>query len=102
MDPTMTPMTPEEMKALRDSVLRLAETCPVELTNPADCPLYGVRKLKPARRLRWFDDLTGDDLAYLNGYHCICAQIKTESRLHTSALRLYDRDDRLVDGDEKV
>ena len=65
---------------LRDNLLRLVQQCPVELSNPEDCPLFAVRQARPARRLRWFNDLTEDDLVYLNTYHCICAHLKIQSR----------------------
>ena len=73
-------MTKQPKTALRNNLLSLVRRCPVELSNPKDCPLFGIRKLGPARRLRWFDDLTKDDLAYLNAYHCVCAQLKMESK----------------------
>jgi hypothetical protein len=75
----MNPMSEQPKTALRDNLLSLVQRCPVELSNPKDCPLFGIRKLGPARRLRWFNDLTEDDLVYLNAYHCICAQVKMES-----------------------
>jgi hypothetical protein len=73
-------MTDQPKMVLRDNLLRLVQQCPVELSNPEDCPLFAVRQALPARRLRWFNDLTEDDLVYLNTYHCICAQLKIQSR----------------------
>jgi hypothetical protein len=71
---------PEKPKtALRDNALRLDIHCPVDRSNPADCPLFAIRKLGPAKRVQWFHDLTGDDLIYLNAYHSICFRIKMES-----------------------
>jgi len=76
----MSPMTEPPKTALRDNLLSLAGNCPVERSNPEDCPLFAIRKLGPAKRLQWFNDLPKDDLAYLNAYHCVCARIKLESR----------------------
>jgi hypothetical protein len=73
-------MSEQSKMALRDNALSLARYCPVEQSNPDDCPLFAVRKLKPARRRQWFDILTEDDLSYLNAYHSVCARIKMESR----------------------
>ena len=80
MGPTTNPMGEQPKTALRDNLLGLFKHCPVELSNPEDCPLFAVRKAGPTRRLRWFNDLTEDDLVYLNAYHCICAQLKLQSR----------------------
>ena len=73
-------MPAEPKIILRNELLNVVPQCPVEQSNPPDCPLYAVRKAKPARRLQWFDALTEDDLSYLSAYHCICARIKMESR----------------------
>lgn len=76
----MNPMTEQPKTALRDNLLSLVQHCPVELSNPADCPLFAVRKAGPARRLQWFNNLSEDDMVYLNAYHCVCARIKMETR----------------------
>jgi len=73
-------MSEQPKTALRDNLLSLVRRCPVEVSNPKDCPLFGIRKLGPTRHLRWFNNLTEDDLVYLNAYHCICAQLKLQSR----------------------
>jgi hypothetical protein len=72
-------MTAKQQMTLRDNLRGLAVHCPVDRSNPEDCPLCGIRKIGPARQLRWFNDLTEDDLVYLNTYHCICAQVKMEA-----------------------
>ncbi len=77
----MAPMTEQHKTALRDNLLSLAVQCPVERSNPVDCPLFGVRKLGRLNRRPWFQELAGDDLVYLNLYHCVCARIKMESRV---------------------
>lgn len=65
---------------LRSSLILLAERCPVEGCNPEDCPLYHVRKLKRAARLKWFNALTGDDLNYVAAYHHTCMNLKLAER----------------------
>jgi hypothetical protein len=73
---------PENKKnALRENILSLAMQCPVEHSNPEDCPLFYVRKMELPRRLEWFNSLTEDDLVYLNSYHCVCANIKIQACL---------------------
>ena len=77
----MDPMTEPEKTALRNDLLNLAVRCPVEHSNPVDCPLFGIRKLSPAKRRQWFDQLPDDDLVYLSAYHPVCAQLRLEFRL---------------------
>jgi hypothetical protein len=64
---------------LRANVLKLSEACPFHVTNPADCPLFEVRNLEPAKRLQWVETLSASDLEYLASYHRVCIKIKTES-----------------------
>jgi len=66
---------------LRAYLLSLAETCPVDKRNPEDCPLFLLRKMKPARRLQWFNALDEDDLVYLATYHHVCMHIKAALKL---------------------
>jgi len=77
----MIPMSEQQRTVLRDDLLRLTEQCPVEGGNPVDCPLFDVRQLAPAKRRHWVEALTQDELAYLNAYHCVCAQLKIEPPL---------------------
>lgn len=76
----MKPMSDKKKTALRNNALGFAKHCPVDGSNPEDCPLHGVRKLGPARSCQWIGDLSGDDLGYLNAYHAVCEQIRMESR----------------------
>jgi len=71
----MTTKTQASMRGLRKSLRELADVCPVEECNPRDCPLSEVRKLKPAARLRWINDLSEADLRFLATYHHVCMNI---------------------------
>ncbi len=64
---------------LRASLVGLAETCPVHKDNPADCPLFTLRRMEPGDRLRWFNALSEDDLGYLASYHYVCMNLKLPS-----------------------
>jgi hypothetical protein len=69
----------EQQNELRASLLELSEACPFHQANPKDCPLCALRKMKPTKRLQWFDALTEDDLAYLATYHRVCLATKMDS-----------------------
>ncbi len=66
---------------LRDTLLSLAEVCPVVECNPKDCPLYLLRKMKRPQRLKWFNALDEDDLVYLAMYHHVCLNTKATFKL---------------------
>jgi hypothetical protein len=69
----------EQKKALRANLLELTEACPFHHSNPEDCPLYLLRKMKPKKRLQWFNALAENDLIYLASYHRVCFTTKVES-----------------------
>jgi hypothetical protein len=62
---------------LRANLRSLVEFCPVDESNPKDCPLYLIRQMKHSQRLELFDALNEDDLVYLATYHHICLNTKT-------------------------
>jgi hypothetical protein len=68
----------------RDQILlnlsELSKACPFHKSNPEDCPLFPLRKMKPAKRLRWLKALSEEDMSYLTTYHQICLRIKMDSR----------------------
>jgi hypothetical protein len=66
----------QDKSELRDCILNLAATCPVEGCNAADCPLFAIRKLTPARRRKWLNTLTAEELDFLCAYHHVCMNIK--------------------------
>ncbi len=59
---------------LQSLAFDLTKRCPALGGNPGDCPLFGVRQLTPARRRRWLEGLTDEDLRYLSLYHQLCYQ----------------------------
>ena len=61
---------------LRANLRSLVEFCPVDKSNPKDCPLYLLRQMEPPRRLELFNALNEDDLVYLATYHHVCMNIK--------------------------
>jgi hypothetical protein len=61
---------------LRANLFSLAQACPVDKLNPADCPLYLLRKMKPRQQRQWFNALNEDDLVFLATYHHVCMNIK--------------------------
>jgi hypothetical protein len=71
--PTLLPTSVDELRA---SLLELINVCPVEQCNPADCPLFMLRKMNPAQRLQWFASLSQADLEYLANYHYACMNIR--------------------------
>ena len=74
------PPLPSSVSELRASLLELLNTCPVDHCNPADCPLFPLRKMKYRDRLLWFCALGRDDLEYLASYHHVCMNIKLDAR----------------------
>lgn len=74
----MNALTKQKQAELRDNILSLAMTCPVDHCNPTDCPLFRVRNLDLVSRLEWFKGLSDEDLIYLNMYHFICMKTKLE------------------------
>ena len=66
---------------LRDNVLSLAMSCPVNDCNPEECPLYHIRHLDLDERLEWFKNLSDEELIYLNAYHFVCMKTRLEPEL---------------------
>jgi len=54
----------------------LSKTCPVEQSNPRNCPLFDLRPLAARERRAWIRRLTLDELEYLSTYHQLCAADK--------------------------
>jgi hypothetical protein len=61
---------------LRDMILSLARSCPLNPDCPCDCPLNPVRQLELPQRLEWLSALSEDEMQYLCDYHCVCEQLR--------------------------
>jgi hypothetical protein len=62
---------------LRASLRSLVKFCPVDESNPQDCPLHLLRQMERPRRLEWINALNEDELVYLAAYHQYCLNTKT-------------------------
>jgi len=71
------PSTPDE---LRPTLMEVLEACPVDRCNPADCPLFSLRKMSRRARLHWFNALTPAEVEHLAAYHRVCMGLKLASR----------------------
>lgn len=76
-------MSPQRRSELLDALLQVAMSCPVDHTNPVDCPLFLIRKIDLTERIQWFNSLSDDELNYLASYHGIC--LKTKIKLQDAA-----------------
>ncbi|MBI4624073.1 MAG: hypothetical protein HY736_12765 [Verrucomicrobia bacterium] len=54
----------------------LTKRCPVEHSNPKNCPLFGLRPLGVGERRAWIRGLSLGELEYLVTYHACCAAEK--------------------------
>lgn len=71
---------PSSVGDLRASLLELIDACPVERCNPADCPLFPLRKMNYRQRRLWFLALSPTDLEYLAAYHNVCMNVRLSAR----------------------
>jgi hypothetical protein len=65
---------------LRAGLLELINVCPVNQDNPADCPLFALRKMGRRQRLHWVAALERADLEYLATYHNVCMSVRLNAR----------------------
>ena len=75
---------PASVDVLRDNLKELVNVCPVERCNPADCPLFPLRKMDYQQRLLWFVALSPADLEYLAAYHLVCMNVKLKGNRLTA------------------
>lgn len=61
---------------LERQAIALSRHCPHDGSNPAHCPLFGLRPLSLGERWAWIRSLTHDELAYLGDYHTGCSAEK--------------------------
>lgn len=62
---------------LEREAYELSKHCPIDHSNPADCPLCGLRPLPATARRAWIHRLTDEELEYLVTYHTCCCAVKT-------------------------
>ena len=65
-----------QCEELRANLIALTSNCPVDHCNPADCPLFELRRMGLQERVKWFNALGEDDLMYLATYHHVCLHLK--------------------------
>ncbi len=80
MTAPMQPPLPSSVGELQANLSEVLNACPVEQCNPADCPLFPLRKMNYRQRLLWFCALGRADLEYLAAYHNVCMNIKLNAR----------------------
>ena len=80
MSASVRSLLPASVDVLRDNLLELVNVCPVEQCNPADCPLFPLRKMDYRQRLHWFAALARTDLEYLAAYHYVCMGVRLDAR----------------------
>lgn len=74
---TKEPVTPDGRRIwLERQAFSLSRCCPIEQSNPGDCPLCNLRSLGVRERREWIQGLTLEDLEYLVTYHVCCAAEK--------------------------
>jgi hypothetical protein len=80
MSASVRALLPASVDVLRDNLVELVNVCPVERCNPADCPLFPLRKMNYQQRLLWFAALNRADLEYMTAYHYVCMGVKLDTR----------------------
>ncbi len=61
---------------LERQALGLSRRCPVDLSNPGNCPLFGLRPFGIRERRAWIHRLSLEELEYLVCYHASCAAVR--------------------------
>ncbi len=61
---------------LEREAYELSKHCPVDESNPKDCPLCRLRPLSAEERKTWIHELTDDELEYLVSYHSCCCAVR--------------------------
>ena len=71
---------------LERQAMALSKRCPVDRSNPINCPLCDLRLLGARDRRGWVRALTLEDLQYLSLYHHCCAAVKKHAPIHPSKI----------------
>ncbi len=64
---------------LEKLAIGLSRNCPVDRSNPRNCPLFGLRPLFARDRKAWIRHLALEELEYLATYHAYCAGEKART-----------------------
>jgi hypothetical protein len=62
----------DERARLERRALELSKACPLDHTNPPDCPLFALRPFSAPVRRKWIRRLSDMELEYLGAYHSCC------------------------------
>lgn len=64
--------TAERRLELEERTFELSRACPVDGSNPAECPLCELRPMRARARRAWIKMLSDPELEYLATYHATC------------------------------
>jgi hypothetical protein len=64
--------TAERRLELEERTFELSKACPVDGSNPPECPLCGLRPMPARARRAWIKMLSDPELEYLATYHATC------------------------------
>ena len=65
---------------LEERTFELSKGCPVDGSNPPECPLCGLRPMPARARRAWIKKLSDNELEYLATYHATCYAEKMASK----------------------
>lgn len=103
MKKTQRKATPRTRGRWLDEQLRtVAVSCPYTKTNPADCPLFEVRKLPPSQLLEWLAGLKAEEKEYLMLYHECCLLVQWEKDHGSGTDALQEQWSQIVAGAKRV
>ncbi|MCX6895456.1 MAG: hypothetical protein NTZ16_08180 [Verrucomicrobia bacterium] len=74
-----TPQPPKTRAELESVALELIVACPLDSSNPQNCPLRQLREQPLTERVRWLRALADEELAYLVSYHQVCLNTKLQA-----------------------
>jgi len=54
----------------------LCDDCPVDPSNPSDCPFHNARQKNLEEKLAWFDHLSEEAILNIHTYCQLCFEVK--------------------------
>lgn len=69
----------DRLRQVNAQLAEFVKSCPVDERNPAECPLFKLRKQKAEKVAAWIEGLSLDEKEYLLLYHHCCLATKTQS-----------------------